>query len=42
MENIVFNKIKKILIIGGTGMGKSTLADNIGKQLDLPVCHKET
>lgn len=39
MENINFNKIKKILIIGGTGMGKSTLADNIGKQLDLPICH---
>ena len=39
MENINFKEIKKILIIGGPGMGKSTLADKISEQLNLPVCH---
>ena len=39
MENIDFNSINKILIIGGTGMGKSTLADKLGKELNIPVCH---
>lgn len=31
--------INKISIIGGSGCGKTTLSDNIGKALDLPVCH---
>ena len=29
----------KISIIGGSGTGKTTLADNFGKKLNLPVCH---
>ena len=33
------NLVNKILIIGGTGMGKSTLAKNLGKQFNLPVYH---
>lgn len=31
--------IKRISIIGGPGTGKSTLADNLGKELNLPVYH---
>lgn len=31
--------ISKISIIGGSGCGKTTLSDNIGKELGLPVCH---
>lgn len=34
MENIY-----KIIIIGGPGTGKSTLANNLGRKLELPVCH---
>ena len=33
------NNIKRICIIGGSGTGKTTLADNLGKQLYLPVIH---
>ena len=33
------NDITKILILGGTGMGKSTLAERLGKKLNLPVYH---
>ena len=29
----------KISIIGGPGTGKSTLAKNLGKELNLPICH---
>lgn len=29
----------KISIIGGAGTGKTTLANNLGKVLNLPVCH---
>ena len=29
----------KISIIGGSGTGKTTLANNLGKKLNLPVCH---
>ena len=29
----------KISIIGGAGTGKTTLANNLGKKLNLPVCH---
>ena len=29
----------KISIIGGSGTGKTTLAENLGKKLNLPVCH---
>lgn len=39
MENINFETINKILIIGGPEMGKSTLANKLSEQLDLPVCH---
>lgn len=31
--------IKKISIIGGSGCGKTTLSDNLGKVLNLPVYH---
>ena len=30
---------KKISIIGGSGTGKTTLAENLGKELNLPICH---
>lgn len=30
---------KRICIIGGSGTGKTTLADNLGKELNLPVYH---
>lgn len=33
------SKIDKISIIGGPGTGKSTLANNLGKKLKLPVYH---
>lgn len=39
MENLNVEEINKILIIGGPGMGKSTLADKLSEQLKLPVCH---
>lgn len=35
----MINSISKISIIGGPGTGKSTLARNLGKELNLPVCH---
>lgn len=31
--------INKVVIVGGSGTGKSTLAKNLGKQLNLPVYH---
>ena len=31
--------LKKVSIIGGPGTGKSTLANNIGKVLDVPIYH---
>ena len=31
--------INRISIIGGPGTGKSTLANNIGRELDLPIYH---
>lgn len=31
--------IKRISIIGGSGNGKTTLANNLGKELKLPVYH---
>lgn len=33
------SEASKICIIGGPGTGKSTLADNLGKELDLPIYH---
>lgn len=35
----MINNANKISIIGGAGTGKTTLADNLGKVLNLPVCH---
>lgn len=35
----MIENIKKISIIGGPGTGKSTLANNLGKELNLPVYH---
>ena len=31
--------ISRISIIGGPGTGKTTLADNLGRELNIPVCH---
>lgn len=33
------DSIKRISIIGGSGTGKTTLADNLGRVLNLPVYH---
>lgn len=35
----MIENIKRISIIGGPGTGKSTLAENFGKELNLPVYH---
>lgn len=35
----MFDSIKRISIIGGPGTGKSTLAKNLGKELNLPTYH---
>ncbi len=32
-------KSGRILIIGNGGTGKSTLADRLGKEYDIPVTH---
>ena len=37
--NSNFKSINKISIIGGPGTGKSTLANNLGKELKLPIYH---
>ena len=40
MEKIdIFQNINKISIVGGPGTGKSTLAENLGKNLELPIYH---
>ena len=33
------NKINRIYIIGGSGTGKTTLANNLGNKLNLPIYH---
>ena len=33
------SEARKISIIGGPGTGKSTLADNLGRELNIPVYH---
>lgn len=38
-EVLKVKNISKIAIIGGPGTGKTTLADNLGKVLELPVYH---
>ena len=35
----MFENVSRISIIGGPGTGKSTLANNLEKQLELPVFH---
>lgn len=35
----MIENISKVSIIGGPGTGKSTLANNIGKELNLPIYH---
>ena len=35
----MINGVKRISIIGGPGTGKTTLANNLGKELNLPVYH---
>lgn len=34
-----FNDIHKIAIVGGQGTGKTVLANNLGREYDLPICH---
>lgn len=34
--------INRISIIGGSGTGKTTLANNLKKELGLPVCHMDS
>lgn len=35
----MIKQANRISIIGGSGTGKTTLANNLGQQLKLPVCH---
>lgn len=35
----MFKNVNKVTIVGGPGTGKSTLAKNLGKVLNLPVYH---
>ena len=35
----MIRNINKISIVGGPGTGKTTLANNIGKELNLPIYH---
>lgn len=31
--------MNRVCIIGGSGTGKTTLSNNLAKELNLPVCH---
>ncbi len=35
----MFENVNRISIIGGSGTGKTTLSDNLGKVLNMPVYH---
>lgn len=35
----MIENVNKISIIGGSGTGKTTLANNLGKELNLPIYH---
>ena len=35
----MFKNVNKITIIGGSGTGKTTLSENLGKVMNLPVYH---
>lgn len=37
----MLKSINKISIIGGSGTGKTTLANNLSRELGLPVCHMD-
>ena len=39
MEKDLIKKANRIIIIGGSGSGKTVLSENLAKDLDLPVCH---
>lgn len=39
MNNSMLKDMNRISVIGGPGTGKSTLANNIGKELNLPIYH---
>lgn len=36
---MMIKNAQRISIIGGSGTGKTTLANNLGRKLNLPVCH---
>lgn len=36
-----FENINKISLIGGPSTGKSTLAENMGRKLNLPIIHMD-
>jgi len=35
----MIKNVKRISIVGGCGSGKTTLADNISKEMNIPVYH---
>ena len=35
----MLDNVKRISIIGGPGTGKSTLANNLGRELELAIYH---
>lgn len=37
-----FKSVKRISILGGQGTGKTILANNIGKELNLPIYHLDS
>lgn len=39
MNNSMLKDMNRISVIGGPGTGKSTLANNIGKEVNLPIYH---
>lgn len=37
----MFDNVQKVSIIGGSGTGKTTLANSLGKEMNLPVYHMD-
>lgn len=42
MQTTTINRMQRIVIVGPTGSGKTTLADQLGQQLNLPVTDLDT